>query len=432
MSLSKWAAIVYGRTYEVDFRFITVPEDFTEQDKIWAERYILGSTRSPEKLTGNPRWLLFKNEAHCVVGVTCRVKELMQNTSNEFIEDIGDKSDEPIENRTKDDQDRPLYIFVGYVAQLIQGVSIQIPSMNLDLFRRIYQEYVAPSNIWFVKDHQKASRIPVNSQYEIEFQDMEIATIDVDKSKRFNFNQSNKLINLWTNSEAELLWGAASQASYLMSLCLGFSLQKDAIESSFLNATAQDVKEVCTQTKEKPKKTPSPESEQYSPTIVDYPDLSDSRMTSKIPEKMPRDSQFSETYQKNPESVNPLSELGEKITNTSKQMLKEGVENWENVRQTIFYISGKAIDIPGKAIEQLINPETSEDYVQQIRENNDWEEYDNWEQQLDRSEERKESKQRGGGFNERKKTQNTIQDQSTQNFGFREKEKQDDQDDWFP
>lgn len=428
MSPSKWAAIVYGRTYEVDFRFITVPEDFTEQDKIWAERYILGSTRSPEKLIGNPRWSLFKDEAHCVVGVTCRVKELMQNTSNESID-----------NRTKDDQERPLYIFVGYVAQLIQGVSIQIPSMNLDLFRRIYQEYVAPSNIWFVKDHQKASRIPVNSQYEIEFQDKEIATIETDECKKFNFNQSNELINLWTNSEAELLWGAASQASYPMSLCLGFSLQKDAIESSFLNATAQDLKNVCTQTKEKPKKTPSPESKQCSPIIVNYPNLSAPIMTSKNPENLLRDRQFSETNLQNSESLNPLSELGEKVTNSPKQILKDGVEFLENSRQNIVDIPGKFIEsISEKAredigrIEQLINPETSEDYVQQTRENNDWEEYDNWNQKLDRSEERKESKQRGGRFKKEKKAQDTIQDQSTQNFGFREKEKQDDQDDWFP
>lgn len=428
MSLSKWAAIVYGRTYEVDFRFITVPEDFTEQDKIWAERYILGSTRSPEKLIGNPRWSLFKDEAHCVVGVTCRVKELMQNTPNESID-----------NRTKDDQERPLYIFVGYVAQLIQGVSIQIPSMNLDLFRRIYQEYVAPSNIWFVKDHQKASRIPVNSQYEIEFQDKEIETIETDECKKFNFNQSNELINLWTNSEAELLWGAASQASYPMSLCLGFLLQKDAIESSFLNATAQDLKNVCTQTKEKPKKTPSPESKQCSPIIVNYPNLLAPIMTSKNPENLPRDRQFSETNLQNSEFLNPLSELGEKVTNSPKQILKDGVEFLENSRQNIVDISGKFIEsIREKArenigrIEQLINPETSEDYVQQTRENNDLEEYDNWNQKLDRSEKRKESKQRGGRFKKEKKAQDTIQDQSTQNFGFREKEKQDDQDDWFP
>ena len=48
MFQSKWAAIVYSRTYEVDFRFIVLPKAFTEKDKKWAEKYILGTTRLPE------------------------------------------------------------------------------------------------------------------------------------------------------------------------------------------------------------------------------------------------------------------------------------------------------------------------------------------------------------------------------------------------
>ncbi|NJN08167.1 MAG: hypothetical protein HC815_09270 [Richelia sp. RM1_1_1] len=68
--MNQWSALVYGRTYEVDFRLIAMPEDFNDEDKKWALKYILGTTRSPEKLPEQPRWSLFKNDKYCVVGVT--------------------------------------------------------------------------------------------------------------------------------------------------------------------------------------------------------------------------------------------------------------------------------------------------------------------------------------------------------------------------
>ena len=100
-----WSVIVYGRTKEVDYRFLVIPNDFQIEEQNWARKYIHGTTVYPEKLPGNPRWSLFKNHKHCVFGVTCMVKEL-----------VG--SERKYEYMAKDAGGRSLYIFVGYVAQI--------------------------------------------------------------------------------------------------------------------------------------------------------------------------------------------------------------------------------------------------------------------------------------------------------------------------
>jgi len=107
MSEEKWAAIVYGRSYHLDFRFITIPHNFTAQDIQWATPYILATTQKARNLANSPRWSLFKNDSYCIVGVTCMVRDLIPQLGEDLIEVM-----------SKDDQGRPLYVFVGYVAQL--------------------------------------------------------------------------------------------------------------------------------------------------------------------------------------------------------------------------------------------------------------------------------------------------------------------------
>ena len=233
MFQSKWAAIVYSRTYEVDFRFIVLPKAFTEKDKKWAEKYILGTTRLPEKLLEQPRWSLFKNERYCIVGVTCMLREIITNDS-----------DENTSERTQDNGKRPVYGFFGYVTELTKDSDVEIPSMNLELFTEL-SKYVVDK--WYVKSFDPASRIADESQYKIDFKATDIAFREVNY---FALNHSDKRINLYPNSNAKDLWFEASQSPYPISLCLGIAREKDAIDGPFLNATALDVIEVCTKDKQ--------------------------------------------------------------------------------------------------------------------------------------------------------------------------------------
>ncbi|MBD2459197.1 hypothetical protein H6G80_34820 [Nostoc sp. FACHB-87] len=236
--MSKWSALVYSRTYEVDFRLIAMPEIFTEQDKQWALKHILGTTRSPEKLSEQPRWSLFKNEHYCIIGVTCMARELIQNSRNAIVEDI-----------TKDSGNRPIYVFAGYVAELDGEHGLPpIPKYSdkdLEIFAPLY-EYVQQR--WSVKSYQQESKVPLLSQYEeIDYLAAQPRT-DFDR-EYFALNQiDSQTVRLWPDENRENLWVATAQQvtdfhAKSVSLCLGLATQKDAVESPFLNATAFGIRQ---------------------------------------------------------------------------------------------------------------------------------------------------------------------------------------------
>ena len=104
--MTLWSALVYGRTFEVDFRYLAIPDDFTRDDRKWAEPFIMAAIRAPEYLTQGPRWILCKDRRHCLVGVACMARDLVEPGTTDAVE------------ITSDSQRRPLYMFAGYVAQL--------------------------------------------------------------------------------------------------------------------------------------------------------------------------------------------------------------------------------------------------------------------------------------------------------------------------
>jgi hypothetical protein len=217
--MSKWAAIVYGRTYHLDFRLITIPHDFTQPDLDWASQHIVATTQQARNLVSSPRWSLFKNNNYCVVGVTCMVKDL-----------IGD--------RVKDDQGRPLYVFVGYVTQLTKNQAIQnLPPYAencLDNFKILYQEI---EQVWLVKNYELNSTHPSLSQYcPINFANLAIAPSTQELPQLNHHSQSPDKIYLWQSSTQQnrLLWEVSAQFSANIATCL--NIQGKALNNSpFLN-----------------------------------------------------------------------------------------------------------------------------------------------------------------------------------------------------
>jgi hypothetical protein len=240
MSESRWTGLVYGRSYQIDFNSIATPEDFSDQDIQWALKYITATTRSADRLDGNPRWSLFKNENHCVIGVTCTVKDL-----------LGDRSFRDDTDFTKDCQGRPLYIFVGYVTQL--NDKKYLPSIppytgnNLELFEPLYQHV---RDIWFLKDYEKFDKLPITTSYQqltySEFQST--VNYDVNLAQRLNHLHKNQdLVCLWNNSDEsrKKLWATAAKCKFPISLCLGLKGEADAISSPFLNGTSSSIALPC-------------------------------------------------------------------------------------------------------------------------------------------------------------------------------------------
>ena len=225
----RWAAIVYGRTYHLDFRFITVPHNFDAEDLSWASQHIVATTQQARHLNGSPRWSLFKNKDFCIVGVTATVKDLIGDT-------------------VRDNQGRPLYIFVGYVAQLSPQQKIEnLPaySASLNNFKILYQQ-IEP--VWSIRNYDPKSRYPAASQYyPIAFQNTEVPSLDDGVPV---LNQSSKQpdkIYLWPNIERQnkLLWQASVRCQESTSICLNIR-GKALLDSPFLNLSSSQTQQFQT------------------------------------------------------------------------------------------------------------------------------------------------------------------------------------------
>jgi|JI9StandDraft_2_1071091.scaffolds.fasta_scaffold01224_7 hypothetical protein len=228
--MSQWSVIVYSRTYEADYRFLAIPEDFTREDENWAISYIKATTRKPEQLPGNPRWSLFKNHKHCVIGVTCMVKDLISS-----------------QEMTADKGDRPIYAFVGYVTKVDKNpeLYLDIPHYadNISLFQSAYNSV---KDQWLVTSYQLRikPKIPQFPYRQIRFgwDDRKNSQIN----RNFLLNMDVHKVGLWQNSY-QSKWGIWESACFFInpyedvSLCLGMPREKDVLDSPFLNATVPSV-----------------------------------------------------------------------------------------------------------------------------------------------------------------------------------------------
>jgi hypothetical protein len=213
---NRWAAIVYGRSYHLDFRFITLPHDFTESNISWASQHIIATTQQARNLANFPRWSSFKNNDYCIVGVTCMVRDL-------------------IDTMTKDNRGRPLYVFVGYVTKL-EGQAIAIPPYTgecLDRFKSLYQEI---EQVWLVKDYERDSRHRLSQYQPLEFE-TEASNTSGDRmpllNDRSKYPDKTYLYPSQTQQN-KLLWLAFSQCPQATSICLNIK-GKAFTNSPFLN-----------------------------------------------------------------------------------------------------------------------------------------------------------------------------------------------------
>ncbi|MGF1676586.1 MAG: hypothetical protein ACFCUV_23345 [Rivularia sp. (in: cyanobacteria)] len=231
----KWSALIYGRTYEVDFRLIAMPKyfDFDVKARTWAENYILATTQIPEKLSGNPRWSLFTNGNYCVFATTCMVKELFPNDISQETKDI-----------TTDFRGRPLYAFIGYVARKDEesGKFPPLPAYSdlkkLEQFQLSYQENL--EKCWDLKPYQSKSKEPIlTREEEVKFD------FTKSNSRELQLNQDPKKIRAWSEEYQSDVWNSVVQEinqeidifQQPISVCLGLSSPRDADKSPFLNAT---------------------------------------------------------------------------------------------------------------------------------------------------------------------------------------------------
>lgn len=231
MSERQWAAIIYGRSYHLDFRFITVPHNFTPQDIHWASDHIVATTQQARNLPGSPRWSLFKNDTYCVVGVTCMVRDLISPLRKDFLQ------------ITKDDQGRPLFVFVGYVTQLEQSQLDNFPPYqgnNLENFQALSQDLL---QVWLVKNYEEQRKKTRLSQYQaLSFAESAIAVAKQQLSPLNHQFKSPEQTYLWSSAEQynAALWLAAAHCTEATSLCVNIT-GKALNNSPFLNQSCSQI-----------------------------------------------------------------------------------------------------------------------------------------------------------------------------------------------
>ncbi|TVQ45034.1 MAG: hypothetical protein EA365_08885 [Gloeocapsa sp. DLM2.Bin57] len=209
----KWAAIIYGRTYELDFRLLAIPKDFNENEKKEVEKLINSTTKEPEKLQDNPRWCLWKTKNYCIVGITSRVKELLASEITSA------------QQYTQDQHNRTLYVFVGYVARpKNDGGFPPIPAYSykdLSLFKPLYD---LVRQRWQEKSYNKTVHL---SNYEsINYLSVNINLL-TENDGDFSSTKPNQINQIFSNTleEREKVWLKASKKIQInndtaFSLCL--------------------------------------------------------------------------------------------------------------------------------------------------------------------------------------------------------------------
>lgn len=235
-SMCNWAEIIYGRTLEVDFRFLASPDEDRKQLLTWAEPYVLESTRMPEKLPGQPRWSVMHNERFCLIGVTCMANELAAASPDPILETM-----------SRDNHGRSLYLFVGYVAYTKNPTAdLELPpyeSLDLRLFAQIYQRV---AKCWDVKPYDPKSREPISTNFQAVTALDRVSCAVTHHSEQHGkqgLNTNPSFIGIFPDDaiERQRLWSLAAKSEKPVSLCLGLARSHDAMAGPFLNVSVAGV-----------------------------------------------------------------------------------------------------------------------------------------------------------------------------------------------
>ena len=251
--MSQWAPLIYGRTYEVDYRFLAIPEDFDHITQNWCLSYIQGLLQKPDALKQASRWGLFSNDKHCIFGVACLVKQLTHSFNQKY-------------DLTKDKANRPLYLFVGYVTQIDSDKRIDdIPSyfslfkQNLSIFQNVIhiieQQWLIKPYKYRSDSHTRTYKyekcpdfirpFPLNFNYRLDYKKLKPNNRNYGQVKiEYLFSEDD--MKIWPDSQTnrEDLWENACKyiaRHYPLSLCFGLSSEKEILDSPFMNATALDL-----------------------------------------------------------------------------------------------------------------------------------------------------------------------------------------------
>jgi hypothetical protein len=245
---SKWAPLIYGRTYAVDFRFLAVPDDFDERITNYIWEFIKVTTRSAENLSSKPRWIFLRTNRRCIIGVTCLIRDLLYSDKDNVSEDL-----------TRDRHGRPLYAFIGFVSKTL--VPSVVPAMNLALFAAPYLELIPQkwdesyAEVGNLQGVSQALKTEYNNQFSLAEGIAEDRTRPEILFERL-MPENQDTIVFWNIADAQNILFSASRSDRPIYLCTGNLTLRELLDSQFMSAAIEEIQS-CSEVQKVQKAPPS-------------------------------------------------------------------------------------------------------------------------------------------------------------------------------
>lgn len=220
--MATWTPIVFSATYRVDYRLLCAPPSLAQGTlRRWVTSFAVSALHAPDLTSAFQNWALFQNERWRVVGIGCWASDV-----------AGAHSDKVV-----DDQNRRISLFLGFAAQPDSHGRFPNPPMcnsGLKPFRGLYD---------FVLKHWDEA-VPKATEEVTGY------SVAFDAGERHHapgqiqINTDKHRMALWpdTKSLRIQLWREVSASVETQSIMVGFTKQRFALGTPFLNGTAQDVK----------------------------------------------------------------------------------------------------------------------------------------------------------------------------------------------
>jgi hypothetical protein len=220
------APLVYGRTHNVDFRYLALPDDFEPEVRKAFDPYIVAMLRRPELLAAGPRLALFTFQGRRVAMIVARLDALLPFAAG-LQHDIA-----------SDSAGRPLYLLAAYVAGSITPFALPDADDAAACYRFFAPLLAFVDRRWEERSFE-VDRNPLE-EYGAVTPGERAAGPQASDAGRLELNARRNLRSLWGETLRPRLWAQAARADE-PSLALGLPSQPDALASPFLNATTPEL-----------------------------------------------------------------------------------------------------------------------------------------------------------------------------------------------
>ena len=213
------APVVYGRTYEVDFRYLALPERFEESSRRLMTPHVEAALVHPEKLRGSQRWVFIRDNEVQVAAVVCETKVLAGPDQMELNRDV---------------ELRDSYLFAGWMFPA--NKSCFVP-MDAEVFKPLLK-YV--SKHWL----EKRSRLSPVMEHFAPFE-----TNRIPPSGGLVLRSPATSVRIHPREDDSRIWASAFETTDELAICLGLPDVRYAIEGTFSEASVEGCTQVETVTR---------------------------------------------------------------------------------------------------------------------------------------------------------------------------------------